>query len=305
MANSRDIKRRIKSVANTSKITRTMELIATAKSQQCLGRIKEALPYFHALAEIAREARKAGGSEDGVHALLEQREVKRVAILAVVANRGLCGGYNGNVMRMTRNRRAELIAEGKDVKIVASGKKGISWLKFNKLPYEEQTYDQFEDKPAFTDVELVASHLIGLFMDKEVDRVEIAYTHFASAGRQYPVLETLLPITSEEEAQDEAKGKAAAEAAASESKGTPNFEILPDAGSILDAIFPLQAKLHLYRVYLEAAVSEQIARRIAMKNSTDNAQEVGKALRMAYNRARQNQITKEILEVLGGAEALA
>ena len=305
MANSRDIKRRIKSVANTSKITRTMELIATAKSQQCLGRIKEALPYFHALAEIAREARKAGGSEDGEHALLEQREVKRVAILAVVANRGLCGGYNGNVMRMTRNRRAELIAEGKDVKIVASGKKGISWLKFNKLPYEEQTYDQFEDKPAFSDVELVASHLIGLFMDKEVDRVEIAYTHFASAGRQYPVLETLLPITSEEETKDEAKDKAAGEAAPSESKGTPNFEILPDAGSILDAIFPLQAKLHLYRVYLEAAVSEQIARRIAMKNSTDNAQEVGKALRMAYNRARQNQITKEILEVLGGAEALA
>lgn len=301
MANSRDIKRRIKSVANTSKITRTMELIATAKSQQCLGRIKEALPYFHALAEIAREARKAGGSEDGEHALLEQREVKRVAILSVVANRGLCGGYNGNVMRMTRNRRNELLAEGKEVKVVASGKKGISWLKFNKVPFEDQTYTQFEDKPSFTDVELVASHLIGLFMDKEVDRVEIAYTHFASAGRQYPVLETLLPITSEEESK-EAAGQPADSA---ESVNTPNFEILPDAKSILDAIFPLQAKLHLYRVYLEAATSEQIARRIAMKNSTDNAQEVGKALRMAYNRARQNQITKEILEVLGGAEALA
>jgi len=309
MANSRDIKRRIKSVANTSKITRTMELIATAKSQQCLTRIKEALPYFHALAEIAHEARKAGGSEDGEHALLEQREVKRVAILAVVANRGLCGGYNGNVMRMTRNRRAELIAEGKDVKIVASGKKGISWLKFNKLPYEEQTYDQFEDKPAFSDVEQVAAHLIGLFLDKEVDRVEVAYTHFASAGRQYPVLETLLPISSEEQKHEEEREKAAdadaAESSIAKGKCPPNFEILPDAGSILDAIFPLQAKLHLYRVYLEAAVSEQIARRIAMKNSTDNAQEVGKALRMAYNRARQNQITKEILEVLGGAEALA
>ncbi|MEZ6186675.1 MAG: ATP synthase F1 subunit gamma [Planctomycetota bacterium] len=305
MANSRDIKRRIKSVANTSKITRTMELIATAKSQQCVTRIKEALPYFHALAEIAREARKAGGSDEGEHALLEQREVKRVAILTVVANRGLCGGYNGNVMRMARDRRLALQAEGKEVKIVASGKKGVNWLKFNKIPFEAKTYNQFEDRPAFSDVELVASHLIGLFLDREVDRVEIAYTHFASAGRQYPVLETLLPITSENRKEEELEKAGEVAQQPFEGKGQPNFEILPDPKSILDAIFPLQAKLHLYRVYLEAATSEQIARRIAMKNATDNAQEVGKALRMAYNRARQNQITKEILEVLGGAEALA
>ena len=273
MANSRDIKRRIKSVANTSKITRTMELIATAKSQQCVGRIKEALPYFHALAEIASEARKAGGGSDGEHALLEQREVKKVAILAVVANRGLCGGYNGNVMRMTRDRRKALLEEGKEVKIVASGKKGINWLKFNKLPFEAKTYTQFEDRPAFSDVELVAAHLIGLFLDKEVDRVEIAYTHFASAGRQYPVLETLLPITSEEQREEEARERTPD----AEIKGTPNFEILPDAKSILDAIFPLQAKLHLYRVYLEAATSEQIARRIAMKNATDGVGSPGAA----------------------------
>ena len=298
MGNTRDIKRRIKSVANTTKITRTMELIATAKSQQCQARIQKALPYFHALAEIAGEARKASSDDEGVHPLLEQREVKKVAILAVAANRGLCGGYNGNVLRMARDRRAELQAEGKEVMIVASGKKAFSWLKFQGVPFDAKRYDQFEDKPAYVDVEKVADHMMGLFLNGDVDRVEVVYTHYFSAGRQGPVTETLLPITS---AEDDTPAGGADEGAGRQ----VNFVIEPDPKSILDALFPLQAKLHLFRVYLEAATSEQIARRIAMKNATDNAQEVRRELKMQYNRARQNQITKEILEVLGGAEALA
>lgn len=299
MGNTRDIKRRIVSVANTTKITRTMELIATAKSQQCQQRIQKALPYFHALAEIAGEARKASGDDQGQHPLLEQREVKKVAILAVAANRGLCGGYNGNVLRMARDRRAELMAEGKEVVIIASGKKAFTWLKFQGVPFDKKTYNQFEDKPAYVDVEKVADHVMGLFLDGQVDRVEVIYTHYFSAGRQGPVVETMLPITSTE-------GPAKKKGGADEGAGRQvNFTIEPDAKSILDALFPLQAKLHLFRVYLEAATSEQIARRIAMKNATDNAQEVRRELKMQYNRARQNQITKEILEVLGGAEALA
>lgn len=306
MAKSRDIKRRIKSVKNTAKITRTMELIATAKSQQCQARIRQALPYFQALAEIAREARKAGGEQDDVHPLLAQRPVKRVAILAVTSNRGLAGGYNGNVLRLARDHRARLLQQGVEVELVASGKKAINWLKFQRIPFDARTYTQFEDRPAFSEVEKVGDHLIGLFLDGKVDRVDVVYTHYYSAGKQAPVIEQLLPIGEGEAAEPAVKGGSPAVAAAAAPAPAGRVWLIePDPKSILDAIFPLQAKLHLYRVYLEAATSEQIARRIAMKNATDNADEVGKALRMAYNRARQNQITKEILEVLGGAEALA
>lgn len=317
MAKSRDIKRRIKSVKNTSKITRTMELIATAKSQTCQARIRQALPYFQALAEIAREARRAGGDQDAVHPLLAVRPVKKVALLVVTANRGLCGGYNGNVLRLARDHRAKLMEQGVEVEVVISGKKGINWLKFQKIPYEQKTFTQFEDRPAFGEVEKVGDLLLGLFLDGEVDRVDVAYTHYYSAGKQGPVIETLLPIgegahgaepeggTAPKLKESEGATAALAVSAPPAPPGAAVWLIEPDPKSILDAIFPLQAKLHLYRVYLEAATSEQIARRVAMKNATDNAEEVGRALRMAYNRARQNQITKEILEVLGGAEALA
>lgn len=308
MANLRDIKRRIKSVGNTTKITRTMELIATAKSQVCMNRIKKALPYFQALAEIAGQARKAGGEGETEHPLLAKREVKRVAILVVVANRGLCGGYNSNCLRMARGHRAALMAEGKEVRLIASGKKAMSWLKFQKVPYEGG-YTQFEDRPAFADVESVADSLITMFLKGEVDQVDVVYTHYYSAGRQGPVTETVLPISLDEPAEtksDVVRKDVHALGATESAKGyVPNFTIEPDPATILDALFPLQARLHLFRVYLEAATSEQIARRIAMKNATDNGVEVGKSLKMQYNRARQTQITNEILEVLGGAEALA
>jgi F-type H+-transporting ATPase subunit gamma len=310
MAKSRDIKRRIKSVKNTSKITRTMELIATAKSQTCQARIRQTLPYFASLAEIAREARRASGDQDFVHPLVAARPVKKVAILVVTANRGLCGGYNGNVLRLARDHRAKLMAEGVEVRVVVSGKKGINWMRFQKIPYEKQTYTQFEDRPAFSEVEKVGDHVLGLFLDGQVDRVDVVYTHYYSAGKQGPVVEGVLPLA---DTQYEAEGGVATRLKAMQdafkdapaAAGGGVWLIEPDPRSILDAIFPLQAKLNLFRVYLEAATSEQIARRVAMKNATDNALEVGRALRMAYNRARQNQITKEILEVLGGAEALA
>jgi F-type H+-transporting ATPase subunit gamma len=300
MGNLREIKARIKTVGNTAKITRTMELIATAKSQVCVSRIKASLPYFHALAEIASQARKAGGDDDsgGVHPLLEEREVKRVALLVVVANRGFCGGYNGNCLRLARERRQALLDEGKEVDLYVSGKKGISWLKFQGLDWVGEGYTAFEDKPAYEDVEGVADTLFTSFLSGGVDRVEVAYTHYISAGRQTAVIETLLPIAP---APEDEKTDKTAEA---KSGANVDFIIEPDPASILATLFPLQAKLHLFRVYLEAATSEQIARQIAMKNATENASEMGQTLKMAYNRARQTQITNEILEVIGGAEAL-
>jgi F-type H+-transporting ATPase subunit gamma len=310
VAKLRDIKRRIKSVKNTAKITHTMELVATAKAKVSQGRIQKAIPYFTALAEIAGEARKAGGGagDEGapLHPLLAQREVvKKVTLLVVGANRGLCGGYNGNVLRLARRRRDELMGEGKEVTLLAVGKKIVNGFKFQQLAHEVVQGPVPDDRPPYVDCERIADELTKRFSDGRADRVEVVYTHYYSAGRQAPIVEQLLPIESKKEAGDgteTATDKRAKPAKAE--KASVDFIIEPDPRSILDAIFPLQVKLHVYRVFLEAAASEQIARRVAMKNASDNADEVGKALRMQYNRARQAGITKEILEIVGGAAAL-
>jgi F-type H+-transporting ATPase subunit gamma len=311
VAKLRDIKRRIKSVKNTAKITHTMELVATAKAKVAQGRIQKAIPYFKALAEIAGEARKSGaeGKSDApavLHPLLTKREVKKVTLLGIAANRGLCGGYNGNVIRTLRRRRDELLAQGLQVTLLAVGKKLIAGLKFQQIPFETVQGPMPDDRPPYTDCERIADDLARRFLGGEADRVEVVYTHFFSAGKQAPVVETVLPIeTTDQKEEDVKKTASTATADALKPGAQVDFIIEPDPRSILDAIFPLQAKLHVYRVFLEAAASEQIARRVAMKNASDNAGEVGKALRMQYNRARQAGITKEILEIVGGAEALA
>jgi F-type H+-transporting ATPase subunit gamma len=331
VAKLRDIKRRIKSVKNTAKITHTMELVATAKAKVSQNRIQRAIPYFSALAEIAGEARKAGGgggrggggaggppSSAGtgpLHALLVEREqIKKVTLLVVGANRGLCGGYNGNVLRLARRRRDELVAEGKEVSILAVGKKIVNGLRFQQIPFEPIQGPVPDDRPPFADCERIADQLVARFRDEKADRVEAVYTHYYSAGRQGAVVEQILPIQAKDEEAEE-KEQASLGVAVKDVEGGPagrkrgkkasvEFIIEPDPRAILDAIFPLQVKLHVYRVFLEAAASEQIARRVAMKNASDNADEVGRALRMQYNRARQAGITKEILEIVGGAAAL-
>lgn len=314
MAKLRDIKRRIKSVKNTAKITHTMELVATAKAKVAQGRIQKAIPYFKALAEIAGEARKSGGTDANkgdaptvLHPLLTKREVKKVTLLVVAANRGLCGGYNGNVLRTFRRRRDELVAQGLQVTVLAVGKKAIAGLKFQQIAHEAVQGPMPDDRPPYVDCERIADDLARRFTSGEADRVEVVYTHFFSAGKQAPVVETILPIETAEKKDDEGNKLEKAErvTAKADAGASVDFIIEPDPRSILDAIFPLQAKLHVYRIFLESAASEQIARRVAMKNASDNAGEVGKALRMQYNRARQAGITKEILEIVGGAEALA
>lgn len=343
MAKSRDLKNRIRSVGNTMKITRTMELVATAKAKGAADRIERAIPYFEALAEIASEAGKQGGKAS--HPLLDsKRPVRRVAMLVIVGNRGLCGGYNSTVLRMARNRRNKLLSEGKEVVLIPSGRKALTWLRYQGLDFA-QGYQQFEDKPAFAETEKVAKRLMTMFQTGDVDRVEVIYTHFFTAGRQSPVVNTLLPLSvsqsadfkadedgSEKESQPWQQTKAWAYAAAQENLpeaqfaqlksisaallaasevffdgpdlAQGNYIIEPDPATILKAIFPLQVKLDVYRAYLSAGASEQIARRIAMKNATENATELRKNLKMLYNRMRQAQITTEILEIMGGAEAL-
>lgn len=315
MAKLRDIKRRIKSVKNTAKITHTMELVATAKAKVTQGRIQKAIPYFKAIAEIAGEARRSGSgpaatSTEGpaipLHPLLTKREVKKVTLLAVAANRGLCGGYNGNVLRFLRRRVDELKAEGLAVTILAVGKKLVGGLKFQQMAHEVVQGPVPDDRPPYADCERIADELARRFLNGDADRVEVVYTHYFSAGQQAPIVETFLPIDpSKAEPQKGGKGEATSAKPSGGAETSVDFIIEPDPKSILDALFPLQAKLHIYRVFLETTTSEQIARRVAMKNASDNAAEVGKALRMQYNRARQAGITKEILEIVGGAEALA
>lgn len=312
MAKLRDIKRRIKSVKNTAKITHTMELVATAKAKVSQGRIQRAIPYFAALAEIAGEARKAGGTggEENapLHPLLAKREtVTKVTLLVVGANRGLCGGYNGNVLRLARRRRDELLAQGKEVTLLAVGKKIVNGFKFQQLPFEPIQGPVPDDRPPYIDCERIADELTRRFVDGRADVVECVYTHYFSAGRQAAIVEQVLPIEPKAEEDAEAglaKKAKGGEAGSAGAAASVDFIIEPDPRSILDAIFPLQVKLHVYRIFLEAAASEQIARRVAMKNASDNADEVGRALRMQYNRARQAGITKEILEIVGGAAAL-
>lgn len=304
MANSRDLKNRIKSVKNTQKITRTMELVATAKAKVATNRIERAIPYFEALTEIATQARGAGGAEMNVsHPLLEDknREIKSVLLLVIVANRGLCGGYNSSVLRLARDRRRELQAEGKTVHLIPSGGKAFTWLRYQGIDFEKG-YRQFEDKPEFAETEEVTSRLMKRFLstgEDRVDRVEVIYTHFVSAGRQEARFATLLPLAAPNQE----------ESASKEQESQPESQdstwiIEPDPQAILGAIFPLKVKLELFRCYLSAAASEQIARRVAMKNATENSRDLGRNLRMQYNRMRQAQITTEILEIMGGAEAL-
>lgn len=296
MAKARDIKNRIKSVSNTKKITRTMELVATAKAKQAGDRIQKALPYFAALNEIAAEARGQGGSSD--NPLLEEREIKRVAVLVIVGNRGLCGGYNTSVLRLLRDHVAELRRQGIEAQVIPSGAKAFSWLRYQGVDFDKDGYRQFEDKPGYAETEVVSDRLIKLFLTGEVDRVDLCYTHYYSAGRQGPTLSTLLPLSPESDAAEASDDEPA------EAVRETDYIIEPDPDSILGAIFPLQVKLDVYQAYLSAGASEQIARRIAMKNANENAEELGRTLRMQYNRLRQTQITTEILEIIGGAEAL-
>src|SRR5271170_938798 len=199
MAKLRDIKRRIKSVKNTAKITHTMELVATAKAKVAQGRIQRAIPYFAALADIGGEARKAGGvsGEESapLHPLLTRRKTtKKVTILLVGANRGLCGGYNGNVLRLARRRRDELLAEGKEVTLVATGRKILNGLKFQQLAFEAVQGPVPDDRPPYVDCERVADEVTRRFLGESADVVEAVYTHYFSAGRQAAIVEQVLPI---------------------------------------------------------------------------------------------------------------
>jgi F-type H+-transporting ATPase subunit gamma len=294
MPNARALDKRRKSIRNIRKITRTMELIATAQFKRAMDRATAAAAYTQRITQIVSDLANAGRKVS--HPLLEPRPQADTATLLVLsANRGLCGGYNASVVRLGLVRYLHWLDQKSALRLEVSGKRGISAFRFRKIPID-QAMTQFDDQPSFADVEKIADRYLEDYALGRLDRLEVVYTRFLSRSRQQPVAETLLPLGSLIE-QD-------ASAAPTATRTSTSYEFLPSAESILQEIVPTSFKVRLYQCFLDAAVSEQIARMMAMKGATDNASEMIKQLSMTYNRARQSQITTEIMDIIGGVEAL-
>jgi F-type H+-transporting ATPase subunit gamma len=293
MAKARALDKRRKSIRNIRKITRTMELIATARYKKAMDRATAATAYTQRITRVVADLAQAGLEVS--HPLLDaHEEVKNATLLILTANRGLCGGYNGSVMR-TALPRLEELKQTCPVAVEVSGKRGIAAMKFRKI-HLDQSYTQFDDQPKFEQVEAIASRFLEAYATGRLDRLDVAYTKFLSSSKQTAVVETLLPLGQLEGA--DAKGKP------DEPRGESMYEFLPSAQSILEEVVPASFKAKLFKCFLDAAVSEQIARMVAMKSATENASEMIKELSSDYNRARQGQITGEIMEIIGGVEAL-
>jgi F-type H+-transporting ATPase subunit gamma len=294
MPNARALDKRRKSIRNIRKITRTMELIATAQFKRAMDRATAAAAYTQRITQIVSDLANAGRKVS--HPLLEPRPQADTATLLVLsANRGLCGGYNASVVRLGLVRYLHWLDQKSALRLEVSGKRGISAFRFRRIPLD-QSMTQFDDQPSFADVEKIADRYLEDYTLGRLDRLEVVYTRFLSRSRQQPVAETLLPLGSLIE-QD-------ASAAPTATRTSTSYEFLPSAESILQEIVPTSFKVRLYQCFLDAAVSEQIARMMAMKGATDNASEMIKQLSMTYNRARQSQITTEIMDIIGGVEAL-
>src|SRR5437899_1471771 len=297
MANLRALVKRRKAVRNIRKITKTMELIATARFKKALDRATEAEAYTRKIAELAADLSQSAAEVS--HPLLAVRPVKKSLLLVITSNRGLCGGYNGGVLREAVAVTRQMTAAGTPFDLEVSGKRGMAFFKFQRVP-RSQEYTQFEDKPAFDQVDAVARRYIDLFVAGQIDQVQVAYMKFINAARQNPMVETLLPLSS---MAVESRRGGAAPAASAPAKKT-DYEFLPEAAGILEELVPAAFKARLFKCFLDAAVSEQIARRVAMKAATENAGDLIKDITQLYNRTRQANITKEISELIGGAEAL-
>ena len=269
-----------------------MELIATARYKKAMDRASAATAYTEQITKIV--GRLAAAGLDVAHPLLDQREKTNAArMLVLTSNRGLCGGYNGSVLRTVVPRYNELKDSVPSVTVDVAGKRGISGLKFRNIPTDEHHLG-FEDQPAYDEVEKIAESYLARYTTGEIDRLDVAYTKFISTGKQIATVQTLLPLGSLSDGEEQTE----------DASTNTEYEFLPSAESILEEVVPTSFKVRLFKCFLDAAVSEQVARMIAMKGATESAGDMIKQLSMTYNRARQSQITGEIMEIIGGVEAL-
>jgi len=294
MATVQDLKRRIRSVGNTQKITKAFELVASARLRRAQTRIEALRPYADRMLELMAVTARASGSVR--LPLLERREVRRVAVLPVTADRGLAGAFNAQILRRAFALERELRGEGLEVVWLAVGRRGRSSLAFRG--YElVQSWQGFTERPEYSDAQAVAHKVAELYANEEIDRVVVIYNHFQSALVQQVTTQDLLPIPEhvihareEDDRQDAAL------------RGDFIYE--PEPEEILARLLPVYVETELYRALLESAASEQGARMTAMRNASKNAGELIENLTLAMNRARQAEITQEILEVVAGADAL-
>lgn len=324
MAKARAIVKRRKAVRNIRKITKTMQMIATAKFQKSLKRAVGSKPYTLKLREVAAEVVKSVGEGEINHPLLRQpgdlKAGSRVAIVVITSNRGLAGAYNGHVLRTGYAFAREHLGKGAKIELYVAGKKGASFFRFQKVPVAQLV--KTSDPPKYAEVEPLAEELMTKFADGEYDAVFVAFMNFISTGVQKPAVYTLLPMRGISEVA-EGLAREVAEKAAQAAAGTMDtrrrgddvkveaiehskavYEFSPSPVELINELMPLAVKTALFQAFLDATTSEHVARMVAMKSATDNADKMQKALTMQYNRARQSQITTELSEIMGGVEAM-
>jgi len=294
LATVQDIKRRLRSVRNTRKITKAMELVAAAKLRRAEARIEALRPYADRMRELMIGTARATPSRQ--FPLLEERDVQTVAILPLTGDRGLAGAFNAQILRRAFALEREARGEGQQARWVVVGKKGRSSLRFRRYDVDQAWVD-FTDRPDYSDAVAIAHKLAELYTEREVDRVVIVYNHYESPLTQRVVVEDVLPIprTALEDEEEKTSYEIALEG---------DFIYEPEPEEILERLLPTYLETSIYRALLESAASEHGARMTAMRNASKNAGELIDRLTLDMNRARQAEITQEILEVVAGADAL-
>jgi F-type H+-transporting ATPase subunit gamma len=293
LASTQDLKRRVRSITNTRKVTKAMELVASARLRRSQQRIEAMRPYADRMLELMAGVSQAAGTVR--LPLLERREnVERVAIVPITADRGLAGGFNAQVIRRSLALMREVQASGQEAVWFSTGRKAASTLRFRRLNVS-QSWVGFSERPAYSDAQAIAHAVSEAYVNREIDRVVIVYNAFVSALVQKVTVRDLLPIPQdllEQAAEEDVTG------------GTPDFIYEPEPEEILARLLPVYVETELYRALLESAASEQGARMTAMRNASGNAADLISSLTLDMNRARQAEITQEILEVVAGADAL-
>jgi F-type H+-transporting ATPase subunit gamma len=303
MASQRDVKRRIDSVKNIRKITRAMEMVAAARLRRAEQRISHLRPYADAIRRMTRQAADAAGAEVGKLPILQQHEREQsVAILLVTADRGLAGAFNSQILRAGLRAAGEHEGEGRDIRFYASGRRGVSSLTFRGREVIGG-YTGFTERPSYADAREIAQDLITAYIDGEVDRVEVLYNGYISPLVQEVRRETLLPLQHATILEEDGEGEEST-AEGEDSGHHALVEYEPDPEEILQQLIPDYVEISLYRALLESTASELGARMTAMRNASENAGEIIDDLTLEMNRARQAEITQEIMEVVAGAEAL-
>jgi F-type H+-transporting ATPase subunit gamma len=295
VASLQDIKRRIRSVRNTRKITKAMELVAGARLRRAEQRITQMRDYADRMQELTAGTARAASSLRGL-TLLQQREVRKVGIVALTGDRGLAGAFNAQIIRRSTALERSLSREGADVRWLVVGRKGRSTLEFRRYTLDG-AWAGFTDRPAYHDAQAVAHRLAELYTEGEIDRAVLVYNHYESALVQRVTEQEILPISEEVLAREDEAGE-----------GTEallgDFIYEPEPEQILERLLPVYLETEIYRALLESAASELGARMTAMRNASKNAAELIDSLTLDMNRARQAEITQEILEVVAGADAL-